>query len=264
MKTVVDKSNSTQRKVLNATRSIFELAVENDLIEKNPVTKSIKASGKRPEQVQPLSNEQIEALLAAVHGTRAYLFVLTLLMTGMRKGEAIGLLWKDIDLDAGTVHVQRSIVYPNGNRDGEINTSMKTPAANRVIPLDPSLHHALSDAKKKATSVYVFPMSNGKFMSEASFRKMWNIIKYRTKGTENIRDLTGRTLDFDVHPHQLRHTCITNWIRQGLGIKEAQYLAGHSTSDVTLDIYTHYQAELELAKTAQKVISARSELSVPV
>jgi integrase len=51
----------------------------------------------------------------------------------------------------------------------------------------------------------------------------------------------------------MRHTRITRWFEQGLVIKEIQYLAGHTTAQVTLEIYTHYQAETRMQETARKI-----------
>ena len=67
---------------------------------------------------------------------------------------------------------------------------------------------------------------------------------------------TIRTLDFHVHPHQLRHTYITRLFESGLDIKEIQYLAGHATVNMTLRVYTHYQHESRQQSTAQKVCAA--------
>lgn len=73
-------------------------------------------------------------------------------------------------------------------------------------------------------------MQNGEFLSFDSYRSLWKIIDYRNinKYRGNKREFVPRTLDFDVHPHLLRHTCITNWFEMGLDIKEIQYLAGHA------------------------------------
>ena len=62
-----------------------------------------------------------------------------------------------------------------------------------------------------------------------------------------------RTVDFDVHPHLLRHTCITRWFESGLDIKEVQYLAGHADPSITLGIYTHYMAQERRKETAAKI-----------
>ena len=65
-----------------------------------------------------------------------------------------------------------------------------------------------------------------------------------------------RTLDFPVTAHQLRHTYITRLFESGLDIKEIQYLAGHSSVEMTLKVYTHYQRESRQEETAKKVFSA--------
>lgn len=256
-------SLSTQRKVLQYTRAILEFGVENGIMSKNPAIKSIKPSGAPPEEVQPLSPAQCEALLAALNGTRAYLFVLTLLLAGLRKGEALGLMWKDIDFERREIHVQRNLVYTVDNKQGILSTEMKTPAANRYVPLAPQLYDALLEAKRHSSSVYVFSMQGGGYLSESSFRRLWGLIDYRTIGTEKKRALTERTLDFDVHPHQLRHTCITNWVRSGVPVKTVQYLAGHSTLEMTMEVYTHYQHELEREETAREIANA-PQLALPV
>ena len=253
MKSVSSMSKSTQRKVLQATKAICRFAVDNDLILKSPVLSSIKAGGADPEEVEALTDEQCRRLLDAISGTRASLFVKLLLYTGLRKGEALGLMWKDIDFDHCSLAVNRSIVYPVNNRAGEINTDLKTANAHRVIPITPDLLEALRAEKNKSKSVYVFSMKNGKFLSESSFRRMWDLIKYRSSGTSSGKTKLQRTIDFDVHPHQLRHTCITKWIEHGMGPEEAQYLAGHATPDITMNIYTHYRKKQRFAATAAKM-----------
>ena len=100
-------------------------------------------------------------------------------------------------------------------------------------------------------------MQNGAHLSESSYRSLWRIIDYRTVGkTENKNPLIERTLDFKVRPHQLRHTCITHWFESGLDIKEVQRLAGHENVEVTLRIYTHYQASQRAEETSNKIRSS--------
>ncbi len=71
--------------------------------------------------------------------------------------------------------------------------------------------------------------------------------------TDNQREFVVHSLDFAVHPHLLRHTCVTRWFEQGLDIKEIQYLAGHATVDITLEIYTHYMDKERRKETAAKI-----------
>ena len=240
MKSVSRCSSSLQKKVLQYTKSIFGFAVDNDLILKNPVISSIKAGGSAPDEVTALTDDQCTALLESVRDTRAYLFVELLLYTGLRRGEALGLMWQDIDFDKAVLSISRSIVYPDDNPAGEINSELKTSNARRVVPVVPWLLEDLKVAHKASRSLYVFSMQDGSFLSKSSFRRLWEIIDRRDLG-------------FSVHPHQLRHTCITRWIESGLDMSEAQYLAGHATADITMNIYTHYRKEQLLTETAKKM-----------
>ena len=255
MNSIRKYSNSTQNKVLQATRAIFVVAEENGMVAKSPVGKSIKAGGAKAKEQEPLTKEQSDALLLAVEGTRAYLLVMILLNAGLRIGEALGLMWTDVDFKAGTITVNRSIVYPSDNMSGEINNELKTEHAHRTIPLPWSVVEELRREQSKSQSLWVFPKQDGQFLSYNSFRALWAIIERRTVGkvSVNQRENVKRSLDFDVHPHLLRHTCITRWFEQGLDIKEIQYLAGHATPDITLRIYTHYVKAERFAETAAKI-----------
>lgn len=258
MTSISKYSKSTQKKVLQTTRAIFRVATENGMIAKSPISEQIKAGGAAPAEKTPLTEDQCRALLNAVKETRAYLLVLVLLHSGLRIGEALGLRWSDIDFEEGTLTVNRSIVYPEDNRSGEINEEMKTKNAHRTIPLPWHVIDELGLERQRSNSIWVFSMKNGSFLSYASFRSLWKLIDFRskTKREVNGREFVERTLDFDVHPHLLRHTCITRWFKQGLDIKEVQYLAGHASVDITLGIYTHYLAEQGRAETAVKIRSS--------
>lgn len=225
-------SKGWQTKILSYTKAVFAFAVDNDLIAKNPVRASIKPIGEPAKEVQPLTDAQCEALLRAVKGTRAYLFVELLLYTGLRRGEALGLMWSDIDFDQARLSVNRSIVHTNANSAGEINSDLKTANASREVPIVPWLLDDLKKAKQTSRSLYVFSMQNGSFLSKPSFRAMWEIVERRTEA-----------LGFSVHPHQLRHTCITRWVECGIDPKIAQDFAGHSDAMFTMNTYVHFRKE---------------------
>ena len=249
-----DMSRSTQSKVLSALKGIFSCAVENGMIIRSPVSSDIKAEGKAPDEVEALTDDQCSRLLDAVRGTRAALFVHVLLYGGLRKGEALGLMWSDVDLASGILRIRRSIVYPAGNKAGEINTDLKTKTAQRDVPICPELHAALAAADHKG--LYVFSMPDGRYLSESSFNSLWGIVDRRTADPD-VRDIYHqRTLDFTVHPHQLRHTCITRWVERGLSVEEVQYIAGHADPQTTLKYYTHYRKQQRLSETAQKMGAA--------
>ena len=255
MNSISGYSHATQTKALQYTRAIFEVAVENGMISRSPVGRSIKASGAKAKEKVPLSREQTDALLKATEGTKAHLLVLILLNAGLRIGEALGLMWSDIDFKAGTLTVNRSIVFTADSYCGEINNELKTSNAHRTIPIPWDVVEELKKEQAKSKSLWVFSKKDGDHSSLGSYRALWKLIEVRTIGKVQPKgpELVERTLDFHVHPHLLRHTCITRWFEQGLDLKEIQYLAGHSTINLTLDIYTHYTRDQRIVETAAKI-----------
>lgn len=254
-----NSSKSLQTKVLQTLRSIFLAAEENGMIAKSPVPRSLKAGGDDPEEKTPLTVEQCQALLVATRGTRAYTAVLLMLSAGLRREEACGLMWSDIDFERGELTVNRAKTFYT--HAGEISTQLKSDSAHRTIPLPAPVVDELRAAKAKSNSLYVLAKLDGSSVSNTSFRSLWGVIEARTT---NDPSLLGQPidvrhpnirfgLDFHVHPHLLRHTCITRWFDEGLDIKTVQYLAGHATPDITLRVYDHYVASLRQQETAQRI-----------
>ena len=236
-----DKSNSLQAKVLMNLRSIFTVAMENGLVAKSPVSNTLKPAGKVTQEKTTLTAEESQALLQRVQNTRARTFLLTALHTGMRRGELLGLQWKDIDFNEKVIHVRHNAVV----REGEttVSENMKTKAGKRNIPLSDELAAWLAERKKTSHSQYVIAMEDHKPLTKSSYRSMWKLIE---------RELP----DMHITAHILRHTYITRMFEAGLDVKEIQYLAGHSTMDMTLSVYTHYDRRSREAQTAEKVREA--------
>ena len=256
---IAEYAHKSQAKALSATRAIFNAAVDNHVIMRSPVPTTLKARGKLPEEKTPLTREQSSRLLNAVKGTRAYIPVVLMLGLGLRREEALGLMWTDIDFDMHCVHVRRTNVFI-GNRN-IVSENMKSAAAKRDIPMAPWVEEALLKVHSSdAQSLYVAPAADGRPMTPASFRSSWRAITSRTTDDPELLGTPVpkhpeiiRTLDFHVHPHLLRHTCITRWVEDGLTPKEMQYLAGHSTPNLTMGVYAHYDRAGQFTETTAKL-----------
>lgn len=131
------KSNSLQSKVLVSLRSIFNAAQENGLIAKSPVSVTLKPAGKATEEKETLTADECRTLLDRVTNTRAKTFLLTALHTGMRRGEIVGLQWKDVDFKKKAIHVRHNAVVKEG--ETTVSENMKTDAAKRNLPLSEEL-----------------------------------------------------------------------------------------------------------------------------
>lgn len=237
-----DKSNSLQSKVLVALRSIFKAAQENGLVAKSPVSSMLRPGGRKTPEKTALTAEESGLLLSRTNNPRAYTFLLIALHTGMRRGEILALQWDDVDFDNGFIYVRHNALLHSVGKT-TISDHLKTAAARRDIPLSDELADWLQRCQRTAHSKFVLSMQNHQPLTQSAYKSMWHLIE---------RELP----DHHITAHILRHTYITRLFEAGLDLKEIQYLAGHSTLDMTLRVYTHYDRASRSAQTAEKVRSA--------
>jgi integrase len=189
--------------------------------------------------------EQLLAFLTAVGNDRLFAFWRLLAMTGARRGEALGLRWEDIDIEAGTITIRRSLIAVNG----ELYLSdPKTKRGNRTIALDAVTlealkSHAAHQADERAEwdeawvdSGYVFTRENGEALHPYAISKMF-------------RELVKAAALPAIPLHSLRHTYATLALSSGVNPRIVSGRLGHSTVALTLDIYSHVlpQADAEAA-----------------
>lgn len=245
MASVASRSESLQRKVLLTMRQLFEEARLNHLIIDNP-TEGIKITPHaKAEKKKALLPDEVDILMSVVVEPRARVFCALCLYCGLRKEEALGLQWSDIQSNSLTV--RRAMTFLNNQQDPV--DDLKTKAAHRVIPIPDKLRAILLDTPH--LSRYIVPASNGGDMTRSAFTRMWN---------SHVVSL----VPFPLHPHMLRHTYATTLYRARVDLRTAQKLMGHSSIQVTADIYTHLEQEdsLHVADKLNEYLSGKSENSV--
>lgn len=133
MASLSGKSNSLQSKVLSNLRSIFNVAQENGLVAKSPVSQMLKPTGKRTREKEALTPQESQLLLERVQNARAKTFLMIALHTGMRRGEIVALRWEDIDFKKKVIHVRHNAVIRETSTT--ISEELKTKAGRRDLPL---------------------------------------------------------------------------------------------------------------------------------
>ena len=259
---VSQKSASVFKSVNILMNSIFSSAVESKVIEKNPARfLSYRGGGVPQRDRESLTDEQVEKLLDAIRKVpNTYVFVMLGLYAGLRREEILALQWDSVFLESETPYITVQRAWHTESNRPVILEELKTRAARRNIPIPDCLTECLRKAKKTSKSDYVIANRDGDPLSYTQFKRLWAFIVTRTakertyyyyKDGKRIKRTihpelgqkarhNGRvvySLDFEVTPHQLRYTYITNLIHSGADPKTVQYLAGHESCKITMDIY---------------------------
>lgn len=179
--------------------------------------------------------DQIKQLIEAVTGTEMELVVLVELTLGLRRGELLGLQWKDIDWEKKQVHIRRSRVIVKGR---SVIKEPKTINGIRVIDMPDQLVQKLKlhqwacmanqqrMGKRYYQSDFVIVYTDGTLPYPEVISQRWTRL-LKSAGLEKARF------------HDLRHLCASIMLRQGINVKIAKEILGHSDIGTTMNIYTH-------------------------
>ena len=228
----------------SVVRPAFEMAVDDDIIRKNPF--KFKLSDVVPKDAyirDALTKEQQEKYLQFVQdcGGNYYDDIVILLGTGLRVSELYGLTRADIDFDRRCIHVRRQLC-----RTAEkpyFVTPPKTKSGIRNVPMTDAVYMALMRVVKARTAPKVELLVDGHsgflFLDKSGMPKVAMHLENYMRGLQaRFKKAYGKPVP-RITPHVLRHTFCTNVQQAGLDVKSLQYLMGHSNASVTLDVYTH-------------------------
>lgn len=221
-------SQSTLDKLHLCLFGIFDKAIDNDLIYKNPVKNIVYKSAVLKNTKNVWTDNQIET--AKKYFSAHMPEVVLMLDTGLRRGETLALMWDDIDFTANTLSVKRSVADRNG---GGVDIMPPKKESYRTIPIPQSLADLLQ--RLPHTSDYIFPNSSGSVQLPRSFSK--RLANDMKKFHEQYTDIPILTA------HELRHTRGTQLRRNGTDIYTIQKLMGHKDINVTANTYVHDDVE---------------------
>jgi integrase len=213
--------------------------VSADLLPRN-VAAGVKAPPGKAQERATWTREQARTFLAVAGGDTYDPFWLLLLSTGLRRGEALGLRWRDLDLDQGMLSVRQSIVILAGKESEKARPVIQEPksqAAKRTIDLDPATVTALRSHKDRqafqrwVTTFWenhdlVFCTGNGRILNPNNVLRNFDAIVERA-------DVPRTWL------HDLRHTHATLLLLDGVPVTLVSKRLGHAKVSITLDTYSH-------------------------
>lgn len=244
------KGLPTQHRVMACLSSALATAERRRLIAHNPCRQVELPPERTP--LRPVYDlDQLRCLFAAVEHDRLAVLWRLYGVVGLRRGEALGLRWKDLDLDSGTLRVERSL----GIVDGRLAWGPpKSERGRRTIALDAGTvaalraHRARQSSEKLALGAryddrgLVFARQDG-----AQLRPEWV--------TKRFHALTRRAGLPSIHLHDLRHSAASLALVAGVPMKVVSENLGHSTMAVTANVYSHVTTDLA-RDSAERVAAA--------
>jgi integrase len=230
------KSGNTRLHAHRVLSMALKAALRKGQVARN-VCSFVDAPRKEAFTIEPPTPEEVGKLIAVADKTRIGTLVRLLAFTGMRLGEALGLRWKDLDLDEAVLHI-RQTRKQRGREDFGIP---KTERSRRSIDLAPELVDALREHRAKQ---FAFYFDNGLF--DTRDLVFTTVDRQGVTGlTHNAaahiwKDVRSRAGVPRARIHDLRHFAATQMVSAGVSLVDVAAILGHSRPSTTSDIYSHY------------------------
>ena len=235
-------SSSTTAQAHRILHRAFNHAVKLGLAVRNPADAATPPKVRRKE-TKTLSVSDVQIFVEAARRSSFYPVFVTLIWTGARRSEVLGLMWKDVDTLLGTISIRRAMHVLKG---GEVLfQEPKSRAGQRSIAMPPTLNLALAEHRAVMERIrgplqeddLVFTWEDGRPMRPLSVSHAFRRIARRA-GLKGVR------------LHDIRHSHATILLEQGVHPKVVSERLGHSGINITLDLYSHVAPGIQQAAAA--------------
>ncbi len=250
-KTVLSKSYI--KKIYMLLDIFFSNAVKNDLIAKNPMNAvNIPKSQKSVKEVRALTRQEQSEYMKHLDTTRLKPLFLTCLFTGMRMGELVALDWRHVNLKTGEIKVEYSYKEVRMHDKSEpywklLKQPPKTNSGIRTIPIPQEIVKLLK-AHKLAQDEIALKMGKTEFNTEGLVFCSEVGTPLSSRNIQRSHYSICKKIGLEgVGFHALRHTFATRMIEENVPVKTVQYWIGHSSIEITYNIYVHVQEESKKA-----------------
>jgi integrase len=221
------------------------------------------------EEIRPLDPEECAVFLEAASGERLEALYVVAVHCGLREGELLALQWDDVNLDSAkpALLVRRTLTRGEDGRGWVVGASTKSGKGRRVR-LTPRATAALKDHRKRQLeermlakpgqglwrdSNLVFPTETGSLFNPSNLRNR-SFKRIKARSAPLVRD--------DLRFHDLRHTCATLLLGEGVNAKVVSELLGHASITITLNTYSHVLPDMQ-DTAADAMEAALGSLATP-
>lgn len=250
------KTISNYKRSLKAS---FYMAIQDDCVRKNPF--GFNLSDVIEDDSKPkiaLNEEQEKELLHFIEHDNVYQKyyddVLILLKTGLRISEFCGLTKKDIDFEHHTISISHQLLK---DKDGYYIDEPKTKSGIRKVPMSDETEQAIKRVLKRKQKPKIKEIDGYRdflFLSVNSYPMQESNYRYTLKGIVKKFNKNHEEQLPNITPHILRHTFCTKLAQMNMNPKNPQYIMGHSSITITLDLYAH-ASEVGANKEMRRLIA---------
>ena len=232
------------RVMKNYVTKVLDYSIALGLLKDNPMRKITMPKRKEivdGEKVENYYNkEELQHFLNCIKSdgfTRWHALFRLLAFSGMRKGEALALEWKDIDFNQSTVTVNKTLARGENNK--LIIQSPKTKTSFRTVSVDPGTMQLLKEWRKEQATDFLKLGINTMNPSQVVFTNYKNDYMQLASVTNRINKIIKKHDLKVITVHGLRHTHCSLLFESGASIQEVKERLGHSDIQTTMNIYTH-------------------------
>lgn len=226
--------------------SIFNMALDNELVRNNPTKRALNVVEAAYTRREALTRSQQENLLSFLfrNDKDMYRKVAFLIGTMCRVSEFAGLTWDDVDMKNRIITIDHQLQYKK--YDGETFRYHITSTKNshtRIIPMTDDVYDILHDLRKYRSAMPKDNCIDGKkgFIFYAKSGSLLNVTIFNDELKKAVAgyNVTAEHRIEKISAHMLRHTGCTRDAEDGMDIKVLQYLMGHANTQITYNVYNH-------------------------
>lgn len=232
----------------------LEVAVRWGLAAKN-ISDNVDPPRSERKEFKTLNEEEIDKFLESAETSRNYVLYLAAISTGLRLGELLGLRWSDVDQKNGAIYVRQAL-----KRSGKEPSfaAPKTKRGTRQVVMTATLAEELKSHKARQNAER---LQAGEFWAKDEFEKDYDLVFADHLGAplrrdwiskEEFKRILKKSKIDDMRFHDLRHSCATILLKEGIHPKIVSEMLGHSTIGITMDTYSHVIPSLQ-KEAAQKM-----------
>lgn len=242
-------------------RTALDQALRWNLVSRN-VAMLVDAPRVRRPEVQPYTPEEAVKLLQVLQGDRLEALYSAAMAVGLRQGEALGLRWQDIDFETGTLAVRNALQFVDGKLqlvEVKGQKSRRTVSLPQVCITALLKHRARQEAERQLAGTR---WQDTEFIFTTSIGTPLHGCTVTHRFQQALKSAGLRRIRF----HDLRHTCATLLLAQGVHPRIIMDILGHSQIAVTMNLYAHVipAMQKEVAARMDAILTPPAQTSSPV